>query len=237
MRAPQRHRGGFDAVAHGIVGPKREEEAVDFAGIGAGAIEPDLRLQPCSTCNDAVHGTVEYGATGNAKIGGRMRRHLRNPWVWVAAALLFALWLLWPRAVNSPAPAPPATPVSVPAATPANTPPDAPKSSARAGGDSRTQMHSAPAFLPPEALRTLGLIERGGPFPHRQDGSVFGNREGRLPSMPRGYYHEYTVETPGLSHRGTRRIVTGGTPPEAWYYSEDHYESFRSFAWPPGGAR
>jgi ribonuclease T1 len=168
-----------------------------------------------------------------------MRRHLRNPWVWVAAALLFALWLLWPRAVNSPAPVPPVTPVSMPAATPApaNAPPDVPKSSPRAERDFPTSTRAAPAFLPSEALHTLELIERGGPFPHRQDGSVFGNREGRLPPRPRGYYHEYTVETPGLSHRGTRRIVTGGTPPEAWYYSDDHYESFRAFAWPPGGAR
>ena len=165
-----------------------------------------------------------------------MRRHLRNPWVWVAAALLFALWLMWPRAVNSPAPVPPVTPTSVPATAPASPDASIPKST-RDGGDSRTSARSAPAFLPPEALRTLELIERDGPFPNRQDGSVFGNREGRLPSRPRGYYHEYTVETPGLSHRGTRRIVTGGTPPETWYYSDDHYESFRAFAWPPGGAR
>ena len=166
-----------------------------------------------------------------------MRKHLRNPWVWVAAALLFALWLLWPRAVNSPAPVPPVTPVSTPAVTPApaNAPPDVLKSSARAEGDSRTSPRSAPAFLPTEALHTLELIERGGPFPNRQDGSVFGNREGRLPPKPRGYYHEYTVVTPGVPHRGTRRIVTGGTPPETWYYSDDHYESFRAFAWPPAG--
>ncbi|MDQ1092846.1 ribonuclease T1 [Xanthomonas sacchari] len=86
-----------------------------------------------------------------------------------------------------------------------------------------------PAFLPPEARATVALILRGGPFPHRQDGSVFGNRENQLPAQPRGYYHEYTVDTPGLSHRGTRRIVTGGTPPQVWYYSDDHYGSFRSF--------
>ena len=166
-----------------------------------------------------------------------MRRHLRNPWVWVAAALLSALWLLWPRAVNSPAPVPPVTPVSVPAATPAPASATVPGTVAAVEAGSSASTRAAPAFLPPEALRTLALIERGGPFPHRQDGSVFGNREGRLPPRPRGYYHEYTVETPGLSHRGTRRIVTGGTPPEAWYYSDDHYESFHAFAWPPGAAR
>lgn len=86
-----------------------------------------------------------------------------------------------------------------------------------------------PAFLPPEAGDTLDLIARGGPFPHRQDGGVFGNREGLLPDSPRGYYHEYTVETPGARDRGARRIITGGNPPVVYYYTDDHYRSFRSF--------
>jgi ribonuclease T1 len=86
-----------------------------------------------------------------------------------------------------------------------------------------------PAFLPAEARQTLALIRSGGPFPHRQDGSVFQNREGRLPRQSRGYYREYTVDTPGLDHRGTRRIVTGGQPPREYYYTDDHYESFRRF--------
>lgn len=85
------------------------------------------------------------------------------------------------------------------------------------------------AFLPAEAHATLRLIAQGGPFPHSQDGSVFGNRESRLPSKPRGYYREYTVETPGLGHRGARRIITGGQPPDVYYYTDDHYDSFRSF--------
>lgn len=66
-----------------------------------------------------------------------------------------------------------------------------------------------PAFLPAEARDTIALIQHAGPFTHRQDGSVFGNREGRLPRRPRGWYHEYTVETPGSRDRGARRIVTG----------------------------
>ncbi len=86
-----------------------------------------------------------------------------------------------------------------------------------------------PGFLPAEARHTLALIQRGGPFPHRQDGVVFQNREGRLPRQPRGYYRESTVDTPGLDHRGARRIVTGGQPPREYYYSDDHYESFRRF--------
>lgn len=88
--------------------------------------------------------------------------------------------------------------------------------------------------LPPEALNTLALIERGGPFPHRQDGITFQNREGRLPARPRGYYREYTVPTPGSRDRGARRIVTGGHPPREFYYTADHYRSFRSIKAPAG---
>ncbi len=86
-----------------------------------------------------------------------------------------------------------------------------------------------PDFLPAEALRSITLIQRGGPFPHYQDGGVFGNFESHLPRQPRGWYHEYTVETPGARNRGTRRIITGGTPPREWYYTDDHYASFRRF--------
>lgn len=84
-------------------------------------------------------------------------------------------------------------------------------------------------YLPPEALETLALILHGGPFPHRQDGSVFQNRERLLPERPRGYYREYTVRTPGATNRGARRIVTGGNPPEVYYYTRDHYRSFTRF--------
>jgi guanyl-specific ribonuclease Sa len=87
----------------------------------------------------------------------------------------------------------------------------------------------APDTLPPEAHDVLQRIARGGPFEHSQDGAVFGNYEGLLPKQPRGYYHEYTVETPGIRNRGARRIVTGGTPPVVWYYTDDHYRSFRRF--------
>jgi guanyl-specific ribonuclease Sa len=81
--------------------------------------------------------------------------------------------------------------------------------------------------LPREALETLALIERGGPFPYRKDGTVFQNRERLLPVQPRGYYREYTVPTPGARDRGARRIVTGGDPPQVFYYTADHYRSFR----------
>jgi guanyl-specific ribonuclease Sa len=92
-----------------------------------------------------------------------------------------------------------------------------------ARGSDRTQ----PSFLPREAVETLAAIERGGPFPHDRDGSVFQNRERRLPEWPRGYYREYTVRTPGSRDRGARRIVSGGDPPEVYYYTDDHYRTFR----------
>jgi ribonuclease T1 len=86
-----------------------------------------------------------------------------------------------------------------------------------------------PAFLPAEAIDTLRLIERGGPYPYRQDDGVFGNRERRLPQQSRGYYREYTVETPGSRDRGPRRIIAGGRPPVEYFYTDDHYGSFRRF--------
>ena len=79
--------------------------------------------------------------------------------------------------------------------------------------------------LPREARATLHLIERGGPFPYRRDGVVFGNREQRLPLKPRGAYREYTVPTPGVSGRGARRIIAAQSG--ELYYSDDHYRSFR----------
>jgi ribonuclease T1 len=80
--------------------------------------------------------------------------------------------------------------------------------------------------LPPEALQTLVLIKRGGPFPYPQDGKIFGNREHLLPERKRGYYREYTVGAPGARERGPRRIVAGH--PGEYYYTDDHYRSFRS---------
>jgi ribonuclease T1 len=79
--------------------------------------------------------------------------------------------------------------------------------------------------LPKEALETIALIRKGGPFPYDRDGIVFGNREKRLPGRERGWYREYTVRTPGERTRGARRIVAGrdGT----LYYTDDHYRSFK----------
>jgi ribonuclease T1 len=79
--------------------------------------------------------------------------------------------------------------------------------------------------LPPEARETLTLIEQGGPHPYDRDGIVFGNFEKRLPAKDRGYYQEFTVRTPGVKHRGARRIVTGKGGEK--YYSDDHYNTFK----------
>lgn len=94
----------------------------------------------------------------------------------------------------------------------------------------------------------LMRLERGGPYRYGRDGAVFGNYERLLPPRNRGYYREYTVDTPGLRHRGSRRLIVGchrdrapDRPPSGAtfvgfrecegpaeiYYTEDHYRSFR----------
>lgn len=100
--------------------------------------------------------------------------------------------------------------------------------------DMPTEINGLPvvlrAELPPEAHDTLDLIHAGGPFPYRKDGSTFQNREGLLPDQPRGYYREYTVDTPGSPDRGARRIVAGDRG--EFYYTADHYASF-AVIWDP----
>jgi len=86
----------------------------------------------------------------------------------------------------------------------------------------------AMADLPPQARDTLALIDAGGPFPYRQDGTVFANQEHRLPSRETGYYREYTVPTPGSDDRGARRLVVGRDGDV--YYTADHYDTFRQLA-------
>lgn len=139
---------------------------------------------------------------------------MRRPLWLIAAVLLLGLWA-WAQqsdngALHAPAPHAPA-----------------PAADARA----------LPAFLPAEAHAVLQHIARGGPFEYRQDGGVFQNRERRLPTQPRGYYREYTVAAPGARDRGPRRIVTGGEPPVEYWYTDDHYRSFRRFDIDRGSVR
>ena len=87
----------------------------------------------------------------------------------------------------------------------------------------------AVVMLPAEARDVLARVRAGGPFRFERDGVTFGNRERQLPVRKRGFYHEYTVVTPGAHHRGARRIVCGGPrrAPDVCYYTDDHYASFR----------
>lgn len=114
------------------------------------------------------------------------------------------------------------------------------RTGAAAGGQTATSTGKAApgeihvSALPPEAQHTLALIMKGGPYPYDKDGTVFGNREGRLPKQRRGYYTEYTVPTPRVNHRGARRIVAGGASGRLveFYYTDDHYQSFKKIEIP-----
>jgi ribonuclease T1 len=157
-----------------------------------------------------------------------MRRRDTPAWLPGLIGLFVVLALAWVFGPQSRGPS-----LGLPAESPASTEP-APR--ARSPEPSRAPRVVAvdrlPAFLPAEAHETLALIATEGPFPHRQDGTVFGNRERLLPQRARGWYREYTVRTPGSRDRGTRRIVTGGDPPTEYWYTDDHYRSFRAFEMP-----
>ncbi|MFH8408452.1 ribonuclease domain-containing protein [Streptomyces sp. NPDC018019] len=102
----------------------------------------------------------------------------------------------------------------------------APSASASAPEWARGMATVPAARLPGPARETLRLIDAHGPFPYPKDGTVFGNHERRLPRQKRGYYHEYTVPTPGSKDRGARRIVTGDH--HETYYTDDHYRTFKA---------
>jgi ribonuclease T1 len=92
-------------------------------------------------------------------------------------------------------------------------------------GDTSGFQQVALSSLPSQATDTVNLIKAGGPYPYPEDGEVFDNREGILPACDSGYYHEYTVDTPGSPTRGTRRIITGQGG--EYFYTDDHYASFK----------
>lgn len=147
-----------------------------------------------------------------------------------AAAVAVAAVAVW-FGVDSPArddarPESTRSTASAPSTTPKSS--TAPTSSKRAKD---TQEDVCPlSSLPPEAEEVVDDILNGGPFAHPDnDGVRFGNYEHVLPQQSRNYYREYTVDTPGVKHRGARRIVVGGgskTDPDVWFYTDDHYESF-----------
>lgn len=115
--------------------------------------------------------------------------------------------------LSTPPPAPPPTSPSQPSAS------GLPASGLPACG-----------VLPREVWDTVDRIEAGGPFPYPDNvDKHFGNYERALPEQPKNYYREYTVDTPGVHHRGARRVVTGGGADghvDEWFYTADHYESF-----------
>lgn len=149
----------------------------------------------------------------------------RNAWL-IIGLLLAGLWAWSQYGAQTTAPAEGAPSANQRAGNhaPPAFPPDA------SAQEPRAARAAYPGWLPAEALDTLARIERDGPYPHRQDGGTFQNRERRLPSQPRGYYREFTVRTPGSRDRGARRIVSGGAPPVEFFYTADHYRTFRRFA-------
>ena len=128
------------------------------------------------------------------------------------------------------------TPKYIATAAPARTPAAAqtPTKTRRAPATPTVGLSGLPTIqhdrLPIQTRETIELIQRGGPFPYRQDGAVFQNRERLLPARPNGYYHEYTVKTPGSPDRGARRIIAGDKG--ELYYTDDHYDSFRQVVMP-----
>ncbi len=77
---------------------------------------------------------------------------------------------------------------------------------------------------PPEVAKTLERIKAGESYPHRNDGTIFRNKEALLPAKPEGYYREWVHPTPGEKGPGSQRVVTGQGG-EA-YYTPDHYNTF-----------
>lgn len=136
-----------------------------------------------------------------------VRRRKTNPFIFLIAALVVIATGWWQQQHASGPAAPAPSTVAVEAAPPA-----------------ASSLDRIPEGEREPLLATLALIEQGGPFPYEKDGTVFQNREGKLPPRPRGYYREYTVPTPGAKNRGARRVVQGRDG-DTWYTS-DHYRSF-----------
>lgn len=161
----------------------------------------------------------------------------RNRTVWlVAGIVLVGLWAWTQRPdIGASGPSGSETRTHAPLTAPVELPGSVADGSAAVGANSYPAAGlEYPAFLPSQAHAVLADIGRGGPYDYRQDGGVFQNRERELPLQPRGYYREFTVRTPGSRDRGARRIVAGGNPPVEYFYTDDHYRSFRRFQLPEG---
>ena len=135
----------------------------------------------------------------------------QHPLIWIAALLALAIGAFWQQRNRSEDPETSQQTTQAQNPTPAQ--------------NGREKVRPAEESM--ELQKTLALIARGGPFPYRNDGAVFANREGRLPQREPGYYREYTVVTPGAKDRGARRVVRGNGG--ELYYTRDHYRTFLRF--------
>jgi ribonuclease T1 len=77
--------------------------------------------------------------------------------------------------------------------------------------------------VPKKALDVLQIVRNTGqPPPGYVGGTVFQNREGRLPES--GDYREFDID-PHEGHRNAERIVVDWNTKQAWY-TGDHYQTF-----------
>jgi len=72
---------------------------------------------------------------------------------------------------------------------------------------------------------TLKRIREGKATRHRNDGTFFLNKEGRLPRQKdREYYREFVVEMKGVSFPGPQRLIIGKKGEV--HFTGDHYKTF-----------
>lgn len=147
--------------------------------------------------------------------------------VLVVVAAAFG-YLEFPRETSeaTPQPAPQTAPRTAPASSPRSIePPPAPGGLRRVVENARIKNYGDVIYSGPVDLSaTIERILAGERHSHRNDGSVFGNREGLLPRKPRGYYREYVHPTEGINGPGPQRVVVGADGD--WWYTPDHYASF-----------
>ena len=147
----------------------------------------------------------------------------------LVAVILIAGWFLWSSTQRATPTvlSPNATTGATRSATTASTAPSASEKTDPVSG----LRWVALSALPAQASDTMREIKAGPPYAYpNNDGVVYHNAEGVLPKKPDGYYHEFTVVTPGASTRGARRIIAGGPKMgqanSEWYYTSDHYNTF-----------
>ncbi len=142
-----------------------------------------------------------------------------------------------PTATARPTPAPTQTPAPEsemrPSASAASAPAARPGRASTASGDASLVMRGQRIYDEQGRLvyegdvdlaPVLARIAAGTRDPHRNDGTTFANREGRLPRAARGYYTEWVVRTNGLRSVGPQRLITGQKGET--YYTPDHYDTF-----------